>query len=238
MSWTPLDLKPWLEAAAWWIWPPRCLGCGRLLRESSQAFCTACADTVLPISPPLCPRCFLPFEAGDSHVCAACLRDPPPFELAVAVFEYGGAVASAIRRLKYGPAEWIARGLGRLLAGHLAALDPELVCAVPTHPATVRRRGFDHALELARWACKTAGLPRPHTLLERTGPETPQAAKTLAERRRLGPSAFALRQDVAGRHVVLVDDVLTTTATARAASRVLARAGARVSVAALARTVL
>ncbi len=236
--WMPPKLKAWLGAASWWIWPPRCIGCGRLLADPAQVFCSTCSHTILPISPPLCPTCFLPFEAGESHICAACLRDPPPFERAVAVFEYGGAVASAIRRLKYGPAEWIARELGSLLAGHLAALDPDLVCPVPTHPAAVRRRGFDHALELARWACRAAGLPGPRMLLDRMGSPEPQAAKSLAQRRRLGASAFTLRRAVAGRHVVLVDDVLTTTATARAASRVLVRAGARVSVAVVARTIL
>ena len=226
------------DAACWWLWPETCAACGTTLPESSLLFCPLCAGTVVPISPPLCPTCFLPFDSGPSHLCLRCSTDPPPFDRAVAIFEYGGAVAEAIRQLKYRPAPWLARRLGRLMGPHLAALEPDIVCPVPTHPTTLRRRGFDHTFELARWACRAARLPPPRRLLVRRGEARPQAAKSLAERRRLGPSAFALRAEAPTGRVVLLDDVVTTTATARAAATQLVRAGSEVTILALARTVL
>ena len=233
-------LASWAHALAWWVFPRRCPGCGAAVLPD-QVFCPTCITALHPIKEPLCPVCFLPFESGPNHLCGRCLNDPPPFERAVALFEYGGSAAQAVKRLKYAGALDAAAGLGRLMAGHLAALEPDLVCPVPLHPKRLRRRGFNQAMELARQACKAARLPAPRPLLARVGDPTPQASKSMAERSRMAASRFRLRlpaRRVAGKRIVLVDDVVTTQATVRAASRLLVAAGAQVSVLALARTPL
>ncbi len=242
----PAGLRPgpglatWLDALAWWVFPRRCPSCGEAV-SPAQTFCPTCITALHPIKEPLCPLCFLPFESGPNHLCGRCTKDPPPFERAVALFEYGGSAAQAIKRLKYGSALDAAACLGRLMAGHLAALDPDIVCPIPLHPLRLRRRGFNQAMELARHACKAAGLPRPRPLVHRIGNPEPQAAKSLSQRKKMASNQFVLRgrkERIQGRRVVLIDDVVTTQATARAAARVLVAAGAQVSVLALARTPL
>lgn len=197
-------------------------------------------DSIHPITAPLCPTCFLPYPSGESHPCAWCIKTPPPFERAVALFEYGGAVAQAIRRLKYGANLEAARPMGRLMAGHLAALNPDLVTPMPLDRRRLATRGFNQSMELARLACAEAGRPAPKILLHRTRSMPPQASLTLAQRRQIPDSLFAVSRPraVEGRKVLLIDDVITTTSTARAASKALVRAGASVQVLALARTPL
>jgi len=197
-------------------------------------------DSIHPITTPLCPTCFLPYPSGENHPCSWCIQTPPPFHRAVAVFEYGGAVAQAIRRLKYGANLEAARPLGRLMAGHLAAMAPDVVAPMPLDRHRLAHRGFNQSMELARFACAEAGLRGPKVLLHRTTSRQPQASLTLAQRRRIPASTFAVSMPnaVAGRRILLIDDVITTTSTARAASRALVQAGASVEVLALARTPL
>ncbi len=169
------------------------------------------------------------------------MESPPPFERAVALFEYGGSAAHAIRRLKYGNALDVASSLGRIMADHLLALEPDLVCPMPLPKKRLRKRGFNQAMELARHACRAAGIPGPRLLLARPGDDEPQASKTMAQRSKLASKTFvvtAKAHRLSRKRIVIIDDVITTTATARAAAAVLQRTGAQVSVLALARTPL
>lgn len=169
---------------------------------------------------------------------------PPAFARAVAYGVYQGPLRSFIHLLKYDGMQPISRGLGRLLAESLRCageLDPSagprsiLVVPVPMHRAKRRRRGFNHAALLARAAI--AEMRHTHhgwtfelapDALERRKSTASQAGLTPHQRRRNLRGAFTAPSParLAGRHVLLVDDVYTTGATARACSRVLMEAGA------------
>ena len=178
-----------------------------------------------------------------------CRRLDRPFERAVAYGSYDGGLRELIHLLKYNGVHPAADVLGRMLTDSLAALQPALewaevlVVPVPLFKTKMRQRGFNQAELIARAALKMAPL-REHAqlavnLLQRTRETGSQIGLTSHQRRENLRGAFGVArgEEVAGRHVLLVDDVYTTGTTAMECSRVLRRAGAsRVWVATVART--
>jgi ComF family protein len=242
------------QAALDLLYPPRCAACDALVADSQIAFCAACTLSLMPIES-ACPRCarptVVPLERPPP--CLACLQRMPRFDGAFAGFEFGGALAEAIRRLKWGRMPELAPALGRLLDGtasrappSLAAID--LIAPVPLHPRRLRTREFNQAallaaamLEAARARDAPIGrVPLDARALVRTRDTPPQTGMSARERRRNVLGAFAVRDRarVSGRSVLLVDDVLTTGATADACALALHKAGAtRVLVLTLGRAV-
>jgi ComF family protein len=145
---------------------------------------------------------------------------------------YGDLAREAIHALKFGGRRGLANPLGDLLAGlPLSALPgaaPDVLVPVPLHPRRARERGYNQALLLARRLERAWGVPVAADALRRTVATQPQADLDAAARRRNVRDAFAVRSPelIAGRHVVLVDDVLTTGATAAECAMSLRRAGA------------
>jgi ComF family protein len=214
------------------VYPPRCAACG----ESADGgpFCAACADAVDPV-PPGCARCAQP---GPDALCGACQAAPPAFDAVRAGALLGGPLADAIHALKYGNRPALARPLGAWLAAR-APLDPgAAVLSIPLARGRRAERGYDQAALLADHLARASGAAgrRLRTALRRVRETPPQVGRTREERARNVEGAFQATDAVAGRDVVLVDDVVTTGATADAAAAAIRRAGARsVVVVALAR---
>jgi ComF family protein len=233
-------LEP-IAFAARLLWPPRCAGCDRFVPER-RTFCDPCAEGLLPL-PAACSRCALP----GADPCGACRRSPPPFSSAAALLIYGGAASQALLRLKHGGRLDVARSLGRLLLPALLRSPPaDLLLAVPLHPRRLRDRGFNQALELLRSARAAASRGERRRLpplsldaLQRRRPTPPLGRLSPEQRRSIVAGAFgADREQVAGRRLVLVDDVMTTGATFSACALALRQAGAAaIGVLALARAV-
>jgi len=225
------------------FFPDKCAACDAL--SGAPGLCARCAESLYATAP-ACPRCALPEEGAAAVTCRRCRRSPPPWERMVAPWRYGGELAAAIRRFKYGAARAggrpeLARPLGALLAAALPG-DVDVVVPVPLHAARLATRGFSQAHLLARTARRFARLRAPLDagLLARARPTDEQAGLTRAARAANVAGAFVVppraAARLAGRRVLLVDDVVTTGATAAACTRALRRGGAAaVLVAALAR---
>ena len=184
----------------------------------------------------------LPDAVAPPVLCRLCRLAPPAFEKAIAYGGYQGQLRSLIHLLKYEGMQPVAPRLGELLACILQTLAalPEtprdlLVIPVPMHAIKQRQRGFNHAELLARAAIRLLRSSQPQWrlqlgtgLLHRMRQTVSQAGLTTHQRRvNLRGAFFVSRPSrVAGRHVLLIDDIYTTGATARACSRVLRRAGA------------
>jgi len=218
-----------------------CLLCDEVA-DGETPLCMAC-ETELPWLGEHCQTCALPLAGG--LFCGQCLSRPPAFERVVAPWTYSFPVDSLITRFKHS-AKW---PLGRLLAELLGQalqhryeedLDrPDLLLPVPLARQRLRKRGFNQAAMLARWLGASLDLTCDERLLQRTQDTEAQQELNADARQRNLRNAFALAPGaaVAGKHLALVDDVLTTGATAQTLARLLMDAGAaRVDVYCLART--
>jgi ComF family protein len=181
--------------------------------------------------PDACPRCGLTRTGLQrSGECDRCLAQPPPYGRCHAAFEYAFPVDGLVQSLKYGGRLSVARVLGTLLGDSIAEsglhLDVDVLLPVPLHASRHAERGFNQSFEIARWVARGVRRPCDPRALVRTRPTRPQVGLPLAERATNLEGAFAVVGDVAGRRVVLIDDVMTTASTVREASRTLRRSGA------------
>lgn len=218
-----------------WIFPEHCPLCGARAGDHS-GLCGGCLVT-LPRHRVNCPRCAGPAGDGES-LCGRCQREPPAFQAALAPFAYRSPLDRLIVDLKFRHRLYISRNLGLLLAIELkgSRLRPEVIMPIPLHRTRLRERGYNQALEIARATGKALSLPVDYQTLVRTRATAPQTGIPHDERLRNVRGAFACRGSVAYGHVALLDDVLTTGATANEAALTLRRAGVeRVSVWAVAR---
>lgn len=209
------------------FFPPACVACDAVL-PAPGFFCADCAPLAAE-SDAACPRCAEPgfFTAG---ACPRCLRRPPAFGTAWAAYAYEGAVSRALQRFKYEDHPELAQPLGALLAQRahaFLAAHPGALVPLPLHAARYRERKYDQATLLAVAAAKAAGRALRDEALTRVKPTTRQVDLSEAQREANVHGAFEVSGPVAGAELVLLDDVLTTGATAREAARVLLAAGAR-----------
>ncbi len=220
-----------------------CLICDEAT-ESAHCVCNVC-ETELPWLLEHCDVCALPLPM-EGLICGQCQKRPPAFKQAVAPWTYSFPIDSLISRFKH-QARWpFGQMLARLLAHHLQhRFDntelPRADCLLPVPMARkrLRERGYNQAAMLARWLSSDLGIACDEHLLLRPHETVAQQALDAQTRKRNLLGAFALAPDaqVQGRHFALVDDVLTTGATAHSLARLLIDAGAqRVDVYCLART--
>jgi ComF family protein len=234
-----LEVYRAVESVGRLLFPPLCALCGAP-GAGDRDLCHGCI-AALPANPVACPRCALPL-ATPAPACGRCLRAPPPFAAAHAPFRYGDPLDRLLTRFKFAADLAAGRVLGTLLVEAVAAALPRdaVVLPMPLHRRRLAERGFNQAWELTRMLARETGLPCRADLLLRMRPTDPQTGLDAAGRRRNVRGAFvvppARAPRLAGRRVVLVDDVVTTGATGAEASRCLVRAGAAaVTVVAVAR---
>jgi ComF family protein len=219
------------------LYPPACIACVKVM-PVTVAFCETCdrARERLPLA--RCRTCAEPgtFPRGR---CPRCHDAPPPFARAWAPFAHEGPLARAIHRYKYEDHPELAPALAGLLASecqHFLAQAPHLLVALPLHGQRFRERGYDQAQLLVESLARLTGGEASLGLLHRARATRRQVGLSETERALNVAGAFRASPCVAGRDVLLVDDVLTTGATVRAAASALRQAGAhRVEVLALAR---
>jgi ComF family protein len=183
-----------------------------------------------------CIRCGLPFASGPSHPCSRCLEHPPRFDRARAIVRYvvraegDDPIGRALRAFKYGRRRGIGGFLARLLVERFpyAPDEHDLLVAVPLDLSRLRERGFNQALVVARGVARALGSTLEPRALERVRATRSQVELDETERRANLRGAIRVRraESVRDRRVLLVDDVLTTGATADACADALRRAGA------------
>ena len=229
-------MTPFLTALIDFFFPPKCLLCGGSLGElPDDHSCPLCTERMKLFSHPRCPCCGLGFgdTPGEDHLCSTCLTEERYFTRARAIGPYEGLMAEAIHRFKYQGASRLAKPLGTLLSEYKDPEFPfsafELILSIPLHPRRLRQRGFNQSLLLARCVSRKHSIPLDFTALQRTRHTEPQTQLSGSERQKNIRGAFEVgRPDlIAGKHILLIDDVFTTGSTVQECAKVLLKAEAK-----------
>jgi ComF family protein len=228
-----VPLRRFVRRAVDLVLPPRCLCCGAVMGDDA-GLCPACWPKVDFVGAPMCARCGLPFEFAveETSLCGACAAKPPPYLGARAVFRYDDASRDLILGFKHADklhgAPAFARWMAAAGADLIAASDA--ILPVPLHWRRLFARRYNQAEVLATALGRATGLPVLPDAVRRRRATPSQGHLTRAQRGRNVAGAFAVpakrRHLVAGRKLLLVDDVMTTGSTIGAVCRTLRRAGA------------
>lgn len=225
-------MKEVLTGIADLVFPPRCAACDALLeRHGPLPFCPSCSEGIRFIRSPLCPHCGVPFPAteGEDHLCGDCLTTERPYAVARSVGRYEETLLTAIHRFKYRSRYGLGKTLGSLMADFAAEIWDmkafDLIVPVPLHKKRLKQRGFNQAVLLARSLSKRFAIPLDFTSLKRDLFTPPQVGLGREERSANVRGAFSVShpERIAGRRILLVDDVYTTGSTLSECSRVLVR---------------
>ena len=227
-------MKPLLQRVLDTLLPPGCLACDAPVDDDGQ-FCLSCFRIANFVSAPMCVQCGVPLPhgglAGEGGLCPHCAARPPAFTQARAALRYDETAKKLILPFKYADRTEMARGLARLMRrpGALMLTAADVLVPVPLHKARLRARRYNQAAllacELARLGgrrCVPDGLIRQKHTVALEGLNVAQRQAELA-------GAIVLRPgfDVAGLHVLVIDDVMTSGTTAGACAHALLAAGAR-----------
>jgi ComF family protein len=214
------------------LYPPTCLAC-RAATGEADALCPACWRAMRFIERPFCERLGTPFEQdlGAGLLSPQAIADPPVFRRARAVARFeDGPARRLVHRLKYSDRGELASPLGAWMARAGADLlaEADAVVPVPLHPYRLWTRRYNQAAALARAIARRSGKPFEPQWLRRVKSTRSQVGLSREQRAENVQGAFRASPGapIKGRRIVLVDDVLTSGATANAAARALLRAGA------------
>ena len=215
------------------VYPPVCAGCGKMTGRPA-ALCPDCWGTVRFVERPYCEISGLPFDhdRGEGMVSPQAIANPPAYAKARSAVFHDGIARKIVHGLKYSDradlaammAAWMVRAGGDVID------DSDAIVAVPLHHGRLFARRYNQSAELARMLSRISGKPFLPSVMRRVRATRPQVGLGLRARQDNVRGAFLIAptqaQRLAGREILLVDDVLTTGATVEAATRALLRSGA------------
>ncbi len=199
-----------------------CLLCGAMSHDG--LCCAPCDADLSHLTAEHCPICALPVHAG--AVCGQCLQQPPHFDRTVAAFSYGFPVNQLIKSLKFHERLILVNFLADELEKRIVTI-PDAFIAMPLHPARLRERGFNQSQLLAKRIAGRQNIPLLTGVCQRVRDTPPQSSLPWKERNRNMRQAFVVSANaVQGKHIAIVDDVMTTGASMGALAHALKQAGA------------
>ncbi|MDB5799331.1 MAG: hypothetical protein JWL63_270 [Rhodocyclales bacterium] len=204
------------------LWPQDCFVCGEPAGE--VAVCAACKNDLPWLDTDFCPVCALPTPGAQE--CGQCLRRPPHFDATLAAFVYTHPVREMVLALKFGPVFAVRDVLVGGLLTALGALRADCIVPMPIHKRRIAERGFNQSMELARDLGRAVHLPVRAELVVRDLNTPHQTGLPIRQRRKNMRGAFRCVESIAGLHVLVIDDVITSGATLDELARTLKLAGA------------
>ncbi|GAB4437020.1 MAG: ComF family protein [bacterium] len=205
-----------------------CLSCG----EHFGFVCKECLEKLPYNKESCCVKCSIPLQnAGDSAICGDCLRNPPAYTRIYSLFTYEGVVKEIIHKAKFNQKSFYFERLFDLAKGELAAdisifSDYNVIIPIPVSKKRLLERGYNQSAIIAKLLSKLIKRPVLLTTLIKVKDTKPQTNFGREERFKNVKDAFSLKNKLNSVKVILVDDIVTTTATVREASKVLKKGGA------------
>lgn len=231
------------------LFPSRCLLCQKTVLPQSAneniEICVKCLSG-LPYNEVSCRQCALPLmaEIGEDVLCGRCIKKPPAFDYVYSPLRYEDDVIRLVHQLKFSEKITFSRTLGEIMfecwqvAANKKGKEDKLDCLlpVPLHQSRMRQRGFNQSIELSRVMAKKLELPIAYNMASRVRRTTAQTGLDATQRRRNIKGAFDGVDKLSAKHVLIIDDVMTTGSTVDELSRLLKKKGVeRVGVLCLAR---
>ncbi len=231
-----------------WAWsllfPPCCAGCRTSLgveesipseKNPLGGFCRQCQEGMFVMQEPQCSTCGHPLTQNKTH-CQRCILQPPAFDRATSLFAYAGAIRAALHRYKFRDDHAAGRILQAVFQQYTTPLSHDWkqydrVLCVPLHPRRLKQRGFNQAWQLLHAMTVVTGEQKSPDILQRLKETKPQYQLGHHERQDNLEQAFRVapkqRHNVQNQSILLIDDLLTTGATAHQCSQALKLAGAK-----------
>lgn len=213
--------------------PHRCALCAI---QQPGNLCHTCESSLPELDPNCCTRCLTPLSTFT--YCGACLNTPPLWHHITAGYRYAFPVDLMIQKLKYG----LDLTLTPILANFIVTKinrnqPPDAIVPVPLHPEKIKARGFNQAIEISRYVSKQTGIPVLSNICIRVKNTPSQTELPWKERQQNVRDAFKCESDLTNKHIAILDDVMTSGATANAlAKEIIKRGAAKVSVWVVARS--
>lgn len=214
------------------VMPGRCLQCGRIVYGKS-ALCATCFSKIYFLARQGCPRCGRPYDLPEDEgmVCPVCLTKPPVFHTLRSAFIYNKFSRELILPFKHADRTDMTPFLGNLMyqAGHDMLEKADLIIAVPLHPRKLMKRKYNQAALLAHYLAKKAKKHYLANTLQRIINTKTQGHDNAEQRKQNVKGAFYVKnpKQIAGKRIVMIDDVYTTGATLNECAKVLYKAGAQ-----------
>lgn len=216
------------------LYPRSCICCGVSLPETFRFICWDCWSDTTRVVAPFCELCGDPVAGAVDHdfICYSCSSETPAFDRARSAARYEGAVGEALRQLKYEKGFWMGPDMAKLLhtcrIAEYSGLSFDLIVPVPLHHVRRRDRGYNQAAVLAKELSRLMGCRMDSGVVRRIRCTTTQTNLTATQRLSNVKNAFESRKGkrLAGKRILLVDDVMTTGATVNACAKALKRGGA------------
>ena len=205
------------------LFPSRCIICQRTAGQTIE-ICAACYKS-LPHNKTCCVRCALPLaeDVGNTALCGRCIQNPPSFDYAYSLFRYEEDVIGLVHQLKFGEKISYSRTIGEMLLQQMLGTDekPDCILPVSLHSSRLRQRGFNQSIEISRVLAKKLDLPIEHSAIVRQRRTVAQTGLDAKQRQKNIKGAFSVAGEINYKHVLIVDDVMTTGATVNELAKVL-----------------
>jgi len=214
------------------LFPSRCILCCQTIAGPAAhdviEICTACFS-LLPFNETSCLRCALPLadDMAEQLLCGRCIQKSPGFDYSYSVFHYEDDIISMIHKLKFSEKITYARSIGEILAKKLAdelpaaGEKPDCILPVPLHKKRMRQRGFNQSIEIARGIAAKYKIPIEANAVVRQQSTSSQTGLNAKQRRKNIKGAFCVAGKLNYKHVLIIDDVVTTGSTVNELAKLL-----------------
>ncbi len=205
------------------LFPCRCIVCQQTVKHSFE-ICQDCYQA-LPHNEICCLRCALPLaeDIKNEVLCGACIRKAPAFDYAHSLFRYEGDIIRLVHQLKFGEKIGFSRSIGEMLLMQLLKIGekPDCILPVSLHKSRLRQRGFNQSIEISRVLAKNLLIPIERAAVVRQRSTEAQSGLNAKQRQKNIKGAFSVVAALNYKHVLIVDDVMTTGATVNELAKVL-----------------